>query len=386
MMFAPFALATALAPAPSIDQVVRDHMLFSLAGKFVPVRGAPTPEEIVGKIRFSHAKTVVIVIHGGLVSTRSALETYRSLHLHLADSAYPVYLSWESGPAFAMFPPQRTFRNPKGEPIWLEENIRPPHPLGDAERRLEHNTRGAGLAIWRQIKRFAAYGTDTANPDAVMGRFMRALIPLWRERNLRIVFVGHSAGAHYIARTIEGLRDWGAKAQQKSEVVFLAPAAPYAFLARRLPSFRTHVRAFRLFGLEDGLERQDALLAVKQTPRQLHGWYEASLLYYISNNLEGQVDRPILGLERFLRLAQRKPIVMPRDLDPQELNEIKLVDDFLHLERNSVWSLGPTLPAKSPHHGEPGWDCGATRHLEFWSDPRLRESLRHIVANPMAPL
>lgn len=391
-MLSALTLASLLSAGGPVDEVVRDHVLFSVAGKFAEVRGAPTPEELVGKIRFSEAKTVVLVIHGGLVSTPSALETFRGLHDALPKDAFPVYLSWESGPAFAMFPPPAAKHKGKKESRWSAgPPIRPSHPLGDAERRLEHNTRGFGKVIWNQTKRFISYGTDPSNPEAVMTRFMRAFVPLWKERRLRVVLVGHSAGAIYVSRIVENLAAWrgetgASKGQDGVEVVFLAPACTYEFIANRKAAFRTYVKAFRMFALSDDAERYDALLAVQAAPKAVRGWYDASLLYYISNNLEGQVDRPLLGMERFWRLRNREPVVMPRDLADWEVQSIRATDELLDIERNTVWSRGTFGEALSPLPGAPGWQSSAARHMDFWSDPLLRRSLAYIASHPMPRL
>jgi hypothetical protein len=391
-MLSTLALTSLILTSSVRDEIIRDHVLFSVAGKFVQVRGAATPEELVGKVKYSHAKTVVLMIHGGLVSTASALETFTQLHDAMPKDAYPIYLSWESGPAFSMFPPEAPRHRPKPERRWSGgEHLRPPHPLGDAERRLEHNTRGFGKLIWTQTKRFISYGTNPNDPDAITTRFMKAFVPLWKERKLRVVLVGHSAGAIYISRIIENLATWRKEPNFPSvdagvEVVFMAPACTYESIAYRRNAFRKYVKAFRMFALADDAERYDALLAVNAAPKAVRSWYDASLLYYISNNLEGQVDRPLLGMERFWRLANREPIVMPRDLSEWEVQAVRITDDVLKIKANSVWSRGRFGEAHAPSPGGPGWECSAARHMDFWVDPLMQRSLSYIATHPMPPL
>lgn len=356
-------LATCLALISSSP--VLSHVLLSRGGVLEPSQVTPSPSELVRRIRFSHERRVILVIHGGLVSTDSAIATAESLHHHLSSVGFPVYVSWETGPAFALFPPEAPARRPRSlRPDPAPEENGAAHPLSETERRLEVNTRAVARSVWGRIKAWAKVSNDPENPQAAMNAFMREFVPLWRARNLEVTLVAHSAGAIYSLCFLEALSRWRPEGQV--DVVLLAPACTYAAVDRRLDLWKRHVRRFILFGLSDALERQDAVLRVPGVPRAWRDWYGASILYYVSNNLEGPRDVPILGMQRFLALAAGSTIEAPRPLSAEECASIHRVRDALALDRTAVWSQG----------ARPGASCEATGHMSFFSDLATLDTIR----------
>ena len=76
----------------------------------------------------------------------------------------------------------------------------------------------------------------------------------------------------------------------KFDVVFLAPACTFDFMAKRLPVFREARRNLRMFALTDENERGYWEVPVL---------YRGSLLYLVSGLCEDEVDNPILGMQRY---------------------------------------------------------------------------------------
>lgn len=358
----------AIAALATAATFVQDHVLLAVGGKFpVEARGVSTPEELVGKIRYSQARTVVLVLHGGLVSVGSSIETAEAIHPALTDVGYPIYVSWETGPGFTLFPPpsSRSGFRFRSEPA--AEGIDLPHPLGESERRLERNTRGVAKAMWSRMKAFARSSNDPTDPEAAMNRLMLALVPLWKERNLNVVVIAHSAGAIFAGHFLEALDQWNPHG--KVDLLFMAPACTVDFVHARMDLFERHVRRFKMLGLSDRLERTDAMLAVPGAPKRIRGWYEASVLYFVSNNLEGRHDTPILGMERFQRLASGQSVESPRELTQHEREAYMDVCKLLSLSSTAAWSDGkdPATQAKT--------------HIGFWLDPATRSTLHAFVKN-----
>lgn len=357
----------AIAALATAATFVQDHVLLAVGGKFpAEARGVSTPEELVGKIRYSQAHTVVLVLHGGLVSVGSSIEAAQVIHPALEEVGYPIYVSWETGPGFTLFPPPSTSR--KGYRFRTEpapEVADVPHPLGDSERRLERNTRGIAKAMWSRMKAFSRGANDPTDPDAAMNRLMQALVPLWKERDLKLVVIAHSAGAIFAGHFLEALDQWNPGG--KVDLAFMAPACTVDFVAARKDLFERHVRRFMMLGLGDRLERKDAMLAVPGAPRRLRGWYESSVLYFVSNNLEGRHDTPILGMERFHRLANGQSVESPRDLTAHERDAYDIVGRLLRLDSTARWSDGQSGPTR------------ATTHIGFWLDPPTRTTLHTFV-------
>jgi len=357
------ATIAALATAATF---VQDHILLAVAGKFPSeARGVSSPEELVGKIRYSQAHTVILVLHGGLVSVGSSIETAQAIHPALSDVGYPIYVSWETGPGYTLFPPPSSRTGFRFRADAAPEPADVPHPLGETERRLERNTRAVAKAMWSRMKAFARNSNDPTDPEAAMNRLMLALVPLWKERHLNLVVIAHSAGAIFAGHFLEALDRWNPDG--KIDLLFMAPACTVDFVAARKDLFERHVGRFMMLGLDDRLERSDAMLAVPGAPRRLRGWYESSVLYFVSNNLEGRHDTPILGMERFERLATNQSVESPRELTAHEREAYGVVERLLRLDSTAFWSDGKGGPTR------------ATTHIGFWLDPATRSTLHTFV-------
>lgn len=359
------------------------HCLFGIGGQVVVNdRYARSPESIVESIDRSGMSTVALVIHGGLVNAESGLETAMSVDPSIRDVCYPVYYLWESGVPYSIAPPRAPRHASRPDPAEPLAAV-VPYPLKDADRRLEIHSRPVGRAMWSNMNRYARLSSDPKMDDAVLIRFFRALAPVWKRKHLRVVLIGHSAGSIVITHLLERAED--ACLADKVDVVFLAPAVSYATLARRADALSAWVSGFRMFALSDPVERADRLLAIGGAmPKQLAGWYSASLLYYVSNNVESGRDTPLLGMERFYSLATGRATESARVLNESEMKAYQTVDDVLHIGRNTVWSHGPD-PAESPYPNQPGWICNSVGHGRFWGDSATMQSLHAILERPMPP-
>jgi hypothetical protein len=118
-----------------------------------------------------------------------------------------------------------------------------------------------------------------------------------KNQNVRMHFVGHSAGALVGSSMIERLARAGMGFES---VTFMAPAVRVdTFLESVQPLLANgKVKRFQQFMLSDRAEEDDPTC----------GPYRRSLLYLVSEAFEGGAATPILGMERYFRpLAAQLP-------------------------------------------------------------------------------
>ncbi len=159
-----------------------------------------------------------------------------------------------------------------------------------------------GKAVWDAMK------TNAQNAWQMDGNlfggteFLKGLKKLGEtgHKPPRIVLVGHSTGAIYICALIEAAAKM-ALAATKFDIVYLAPAVDFKRLANTLTGHPDLISNFRVFGMKDSVERDDHLLDVPQLNAVpfLKGLYPGSLLYFVSGALEGDADKPIVGMARY---------------------------------------------------------------------------------------
>jgi hypothetical protein len=204
-----------------------------------------------------------------------------------------------------------------------------------------------GALAWAMMKKdtLDAFGTD---PQVYGGTAFLKHLKAWWHPGRRITLIGHSTGAIYIGHMLEHA-DPLLDPTARFNVVFLAPACSFEFMASKLPVFTRRVDRLRMFGLKDELERGYWEVPVL---------YPASLLYMVSGLFEEPAsDMPIVGMQRYFSGAE--PYLTP---------EIQEVTSYL--QGKSVWALA---------HGEPGLFTSANKHGSFDEDLHTRESLREFL-------
>lgn len=150
--------------------------------------------------------------------------------------------------------------------------------------------------FWNQMKRdtLDAFGED----ETLFGgtAFLQMLDRQIKKMNdpPRITLIGHSAGAIFVCNfLLNAHRVLNTKV--KFDVVLLAPAADFELFNQAIQTGR--IANVRLFGMRDEVEARDALLAPYS--ETLKFVYPKSLLYLVSGLLEIEVDRPLVGMERY---------------------------------------------------------------------------------------
>ena len=144
----------------------------------------------------------------------------------------------------------------------------------------------------------------------------------------RITLVGHSTGAIYIANWLKHAGNY--LPDLKHDVVFLAPAINYAEFADLLAAQKARIGNFRMFAMQDALERDDQLWGGDEEVPDGKDWrrfiYPSSLLYLVSGILESAVmpdgtivdepDMPIVGMARFF---ENKAVFTDKDFPEYRL-------------------------------------------------------------------
>lgn len=221
--------------------------------------------------------------------------------------------------------------------------------------------------FWNQMKKDTvdAMGDDPSRHGGTA--LLKQLIELHDRTGHvpRITLVGHSAGAIFVANFLLAAHR-ELPADVKFDVILLAPAVDTELFHQAMQTKR--VAAIRMFAMSDELECRDALLA--STSSVLRWVYPKSLLYFVSGLLESEVDRPLLGMQRFYDTQ-----VFPDSKFP-ELGQARSM--LVPYPDRLVWSID---------QGEPGRRSASTRHGDFdREDSETLGSVLHIIQHGFDPL
>jgi hypothetical protein len=209
-----------------------------------------------------------------------------------------------------------------------------------------------GEVVWRQMKKDTAdafqsgesVGTLLLNALAGQQSTGRAL-PM-------ITLVGHSTGAVYINHLVRHAAT--RLPSVRFNVIFLAPACRNEDFANVLKAYGTLVANFRMFAMKDDLEQLDCLVPII---------YPRSLLYFVSGVVEGDVDVPIVGMQRFIN--------NDRVFSETEFPEVSFVRNFLAENRGrTVWSVAAQ---------QTGMKSGSKSHGDFDNDADTVASIAAIL-------
>jgi hypothetical protein len=209
-----------------------------------------------------------------------------------------------------------------------------------------------GGIVWKSMKRDTADAFEGPGDTHGGTALLKEIGQLWQtEHKLRIVLIGHSAGAVYICHLLE-------KASMlpddiRFEVVWLAPACSFELLDRTLAAASNRIAFFRSFGMNDEIEKRDAVFPPL---------YLRSFLYFVSGVVEETVDLPLVGMERYHTGAP------PFDTFP-EINRVH--DRSTAFAEPWIWSES---------QAGPGLSTLARKHGDFDDDPKTLESVAYVIA------
>lgn len=231
---------------------------------------------------------VCLYAHGGLVSEQgAAVIAAQWIRMFYDRRIFPVFLMWETD--FLS-----TLANMLKDAVAGTDRV-----SGGLERwwnqRVERVLARPGTAVWGEMKENAARMSEYRDgvPDEQQAgavllyqHFSKAV----KNRNVRMHFVGHSAGAIVGTYLVERLVGAGMPFESVS---FLAPAVRRDEFERRVVPLlaKGQVARYQQFTLTDRAEEDDPTC----------GPYRRSLLYLVRESFEGGAPTPILGMERDVR-------------------------------------------------------------------------------------
>lgn len=271
---------------------------------------------------------VCIYAHGGLVGEEDAAESAAQwIPMLYEKQIFPVFLMWETDFVGTLMNllvdtvkgvPRTTAAGSAFERWW--------------NRRLERLLAKPGTGMWGEMKQNA--DAISQYREGVKDEEQAGAVLLYqhfkhqvKNKNVRMHFVGHSAGSIVGSLMLDRLAREGMKFESVS---FMAPAV-------RLDTFQKTVEPLLKKGLIARYQ-QFSLTERAEEDDTTCGPYRRSLLYLVSESFEGGSTTPILGLERDAR-------------------------DYLK-----------TLP-RATAHWAPGPASAASSHGAFDNDARTRDKV-----------
>jgi len=234
---------------------------------------------------------------------------------------------------------------------------------------------------WNRMKKDTrdAFGPD---PDLHAGTALLARLRDALGNGLeldRVTLIGHSTGAIYIANWLQSSAGY-LPAGLRQDVIYLAPAINYAEFSELLKAQQSRIGKFRMFAMQDALEKDDQLWGQDEELPKGKDWrrfiYPSSLLYLVSGILESRVeedgtlvdepDMPIVGMARFFENREV--------YSDASFPEIAQARDWLKQANSSiVWS-------RTTNAGD-GLNSAATDHGAFDDEDITLKSMYHIVTS-----
>lgn len=213
-----------------------------------------------------------------------------------------------------------------------------------------------GSTIWGMMKK-------DAYDHFAGGGLGSELIDALSTHDHRLVVVGHSAGSIWASALLKS----AAKKSSfpKLSLILLAPAVRMVEFADALATASELIQRFRIFTMNDVLERADPVLG-----SGTGAIYPSSLLYLVSGLFEidsnvAAVDAPLVGMQRFL---DRAPAWLN---DPVEEAAINAVRTFASgMADSAIYSKA---------YGAAGLSTDATAHGDFDNNTITLESVRNFL-------
>jgi hypothetical protein len=208
-----------------------------------------------------------------------------------------------------------------------------------------------GGMVWKHMKKDTADSFDGEAGIHGGSALLEEIAQRWQQGHKpRIILVGHSTGAIYIAYFLQK----AAKILPKDirfEIIFLAPACSFQLLDQTLVTAGDRIAIFRSFGMDDEIEKQDAIFPPL---------YPRSLLYFVSGVLEETVDLPLVGMKRYH--GGQAPFDGP--------DITRVCDELVGFPNAWIWS--------ESQQGE-GLSTIARKHGDFDNDELTLKSIAHLI-------
>jgi hypothetical protein len=230
-------------------------------------------------------KRLVIYAHGGLNNQAAAIDRAKAMGRYfLGNGCYPLFMVWKTGVLESITDiVSDLFQREPARAGGIRENIQ------DAADVLLESAIGRPFArpIWSEMKENAELASLPTRGGDKLATALQALSNSWGE-DLEIHLIGHSAGSIFLGYIVDLLAARGLESNIRSLHLY-APACTVQFANRHFAPHEALMENLHLEILSDRNERDDSI-----------GPYRKSLLYLVSNALEGDLRTPILGLANVL--------------------------------------------------------------------------------------
>lgn len=247
---------------------------------------------------------LLLYAHGGLNDEKASATRINSmLPYFLGNQIYPLHFMWETGFGDAIRGiAEDAFRQARFQG-WLDSMRDRFYDLLDEA--IELGTRMAGQPIWGQMKDNAKRAS--LEPDGGAAFVARQIADYSAAAGpLELHLVGHSAGSVFHAYLIRRLIELGLSIKT---LTFYAPACTIElFKLNILPHLRTQIERLTIFNLTNKYEKDDTA-----TPL-----YHKSLLYLVSGAFEEKRNKPLLGMDKFIREDKKLKAALGKPVGPGE--------------------------------------------------------------------
>lgn len=231
-------------------------------------------------------KRLVIYCHGGLNSEEAAITRARAMgRFFIGNGCYPLFMVWKTGVLESI---GDIITDRLGGGPARVGGVR--EALTDVTDAVLETTVGRPLArpIWSEMKENAEFASLPTRGGDLLVSALQNLKRTWGEQ-LQIHLIGHSAGAIFLGWLVDVMAARGVD-DRIATIHLYAPACTVQFANRHYAPHARLMKNLYLDILSDRIERDD-----HTTP-----FYRKSLLYLVSNALEGDLRTPILGLANVL--------------------------------------------------------------------------------------
>lgn len=242
-----------------------------------------------GLIKQSGCEHVMLYMHGGLNNEESSARRVVAMTpVALRNRIYPIHIMWETG----VFETVRAMIEDK---LGLLDREKAGNLFGDARDFFFEATLGKlAKPLWNEMKENARLASTSDRHERSRG--MRLVIDhlhaYGKANALNLHVVAHSAGSILFAHSLSAMLD---KKLPPQSVQMLAPAVSVErFMFDVYPKVDAgHCPVPRLYNLADKAEQDDNVGK---------SWiYGKSLLYLVSNSMESDRGKSLLGMEIGLR-------------------------------------------------------------------------------------
>ncbi|UVJ46418.1 peptidase C1 [Pseudomonas sp. LS1212] len=225
-------------------------------------------------------KRLLIFVHGGLNSEASAIQRARAMgRFFLGNGCYPLFVIWKTGVLESISGIiTDMFRREPARVGGVRDTI-----MDGADMLLERGiARPFARPIWSEMKENAEFASLPTRGGDKLVTALQNLARTWGS-NLEIHLVGHSAGAIFLGHLVDllAVREL---TESIGSIHLYAPACTVQFANRHYAPHKELMTRLYMDVLSDRNERDDSV-----------GPYRKSLLYLVSNALEGDLRTPILG-------------------------------------------------------------------------------------------